>query len=77
MDSGGQAVLKVRWMLIDPESDKVLVVRESGYQAQAKGDDPAAGVEALSRVVGDFSREVADSVRARVPLPASTGGGGD
>jgi uncharacterized lipoprotein YmbA len=72
-----EAELKVRWMLIDPSSDRVLSVREGLYRAPVRGEGPAARVEALSRALGDFSREVAEAVRISFPLPATgTGGGG-
>jgi uncharacterized lipoprotein YmbA len=64
----GQAVLKVRWAVVDPYSERPLMVRESVYRNRIKGEGRAALVAALSASLGDFSREVADTLR-QLPKP--------
>jgi uncharacterized lipoprotein YmbA len=64
----GTAVLKVRWAVIDPYSERPLAVRESSYRSRIRGDDPEALVAAMSANVGAFSRELAETLRA-LPKP--------
>jgi uncharacterized lipoprotein YmbA len=45
-----EAVLKVRWALLAPD---------------AQGQDPAAMVQAMSRTLGAFSRDLAEAIRAQ------------
>jgi hypothetical protein len=62
----GQAVLKVRWAVLDPYSERPLVVRESVHRNRVRGEGRGALVAALSASLGDFSREVAETL---MPLP--------
>jgi hypothetical protein len=64
----GEAVLKVRWALLDPYTEEALLVQGHSYRSQAASTEPAALVEAMSRALGDFSREVAAALQAR-PRP--------
>jgi uncharacterized protein len=64
----GKAVLKVRWALLDPYTEEALSVNEASYRAKTASDKPAALVEAMSRALGDFSRDVAGAIRGR-PKP--------
>ncbi|MCK7576039.1 MAG: PqiC family protein [Chromatiales bacterium] len=60
----GQAVLRVRWSVLEPTLDQVLVARESRYQrAIAPPGDTQALLAALSLALADFSREVAEELR--------------
>ncbi|MBK5964651.1 hypothetical protein CCR95_11310 [Thiocystis minor] len=67
VDAG--ALLKVRWVVLDPNLDQVLAVRESRYQRPlaAPGDENAL-IGALSATLADFSQEVATLVQT---LPKS------
>jgi len=58
----GQAHLKVRWALVKPATETALVRRESTYRRPRAQQDPAAQVAALSATLGDFSREVAETL---------------
>ncbi len=71
----GEAVLKVRWTLLEPNADRALLAREGSYSAAAESQDPAAMVEAMSRTLGAFSRDLAEAIRAQQrPKPASRPG---
>lgn len=91
---GGDAVLKVRWAVMDERLEQALASREDLYRcpvrggtasdmgpsAQGEGQGPAdastaltaqsseAVVAAMSRCLGEFSRDVAE-VLARLPKP--------
>lgn len=69
----GQAVLRVRWMVMDGRTDEVLLVRQQTYRERiAAPGDTNAMLAALSATVGDFSKDVASALRAlpRQPVPA-------
>lgn len=56
----GAALLKVRWSVLDPGSNRVLAVHERVYaRAVAVPGDQNALVAALSETLADFSRDVA------------------
>ncbi|NVZ08318.1 membrane integrity-associated transporter subunit PqiC [Allochromatium humboldtianum] len=60
----GQAELRVRWSVLEPNLDQVLLARESRYQrAIAQPGDTQALLAALSLTLADFSREVAEALR--------------
>ncbi|EXJ13383.1 PqiC family protein [Imhoffiella purpurea] len=67
----GEAVLKVRWVVLEPARDRVLLVREDRYARPWSGaeTDRDALIEALSGVLADFSRDVARALSA-LPPPA-------
>ena len=71
----GQALLKVRWSVLDADLDRVLSVRETAYRRPlTRSGDPEALLAALSGALEDFSREVAAVLRAlprpeRAPFP--------
>lgn len=58
----GQAHLKVRWAVIDPSAEVALAMRESSYRHPFATGDRDAQVAALSTTLGDFSREVAETI---------------
>jgi len=64
----GQGTLKVRWAVVDPYSERPLAVRESIYHNRITGEGRGALVAALSASLGDFSREVAETLR-QLPKP--------
>ena len=60
----GQAVLRVRWSLLEPNLEQVRVARESRYQRPvAAPGDTRALLTALSWTLADFSREVAETLK--------------
>jgi hypothetical protein len=60
----GQAVFKVRWVVLDPSLEQVLTVRENSYhRALAAPGDENALIAALSATLADFSQDVATLVR--------------
>ena len=67
----GEAVLKVRWTLLEPNADRALLVRESSYSAKAQSPGSAAMVEAMSRTLGAFSRDLAEAIRSQARKKAS------
>lgn len=68
----GEAVLKVRWSVMDPYLERLLISREGVYRQRVTGpgDDGEALTAAMSRTVGDFSRDVADTV-SLLPNPTT------
>jgi uncharacterized lipoprotein YmbA len=61
--AAGDAVLKVRWAVLDPYLEQALVVRETAHHRQVSGGGQEAMVRALSETVGDLSREIAGVLR--------------
>jgi uncharacterized protein len=76
----GDAVLRVRWSVLDERLQQSYVAREDAYRCPIAAPPPAAGaaasatlwhaaiVAAMSRCLGDFSREVA-AVLGGLPKP--------
>ncbi len=62
----GEVVLKVRWILLEPYTEQVLLVREGNYRATAVNAEPAAMVAAMGQALGDLSREVAEAIRSHL-----------
>jgi hypothetical protein len=71
-DPAGEARLRVRWTVLDPYTEAVLAVRETGYRSQAKTTGQESGKEAivaaLSENLGAFSRDLAVVLRT-LPKP--------
>ena len=69
----GQAQLEVRWSLLDAETAQVLSVRRGSYRRPlAQPRDTGALIAALSAALGDFSRDVAATLR-ELPRPRRSG----
>jgi len=62
-NSSEDVQLSARWMIINSNSKQSLVIKDSRLTRHAKGRSSEAAVAALSEVVGDFSREIAEAVR--------------
>lgn len=62
---GGEAALEVRWILTHGEESRELVNRHSTFKAPVPADDHGALVAAQSRLLADFSHEIALAVRGR------------
>ena len=60
----GQAHLKVRWALIDPEAETTRAMRESSFRQPYAPGDRDSQVAALSACLGAFSREVAATLQS-------------
>lgn len=67
--TGGEAVLRVRWVLLDPYAEQTLLTRETSYREPILGEGQAAEVAAMSDAVGGFSRDVAEAIRGLPPRP--------
>jgi len=59
---GGDAVLKLRWGVLDPDMEQALVVRENTYRSRARGADQEAMIAALSETLSAFSRDLAEEL---------------
>ena len=69
-DADGQALLKVRWTLLDGSAEQVRSVRETLYRRPIlPPGDANASIAALSQTLADFSQDVAETLRA---LPRAT-----
>lgn len=65
----GEAVLKVRWAVLDPYLEQALALRENAYrQPLAEPRDESALIAALSAALANFSQDVA-SVVMTLPKP--------
>ncbi len=68
---GGEAVLKVRWAVLDPRLEQRLAARETSVRRSVGAPgDPAAVVAAMSAALGAFSEEVAAVLRG-LPRPTA------
>jgi uncharacterized lipoprotein YmbA len=63
-DASGLALLEVQWSILDENGEPRMPVRIDAYRAQAPGTDTAALVAALSDVLAQFSRQLADALLA-------------
>jgi len=69
---GGEAVLKVRWAVLDPLLERALAVHENTYRQPLRPPaDQAALIAAMSAALGAFSADVAAALRALVTVPAT------
>ncbi len=65
----GEAVLKVRWAVLDPYLEQALALRENAYrQPLAEPRDESALIAALSAALANFSQDVASVVKT-LPKP--------
>ncbi len=65
----GEAVLKVRWAVLDPFLEQALAVHETAYrQPLAEPRDGSALISAMSAALGAFSKDVSAAIR-RLPKP--------
>lgn len=62
-NNSGEALLKVRWAVLDPYLEQALMVRENTYRSRAKDQTQDAMIAALSETVAAFSRDVAGQLR--------------
>lgn len=65
----GYAVLRARWIVLDHRTDQVLRVEDTHYRRPlAEPKDEGALIAAMSETLGDFSRDVAATLR-QLPKP--------
>ena len=64
-DLDGTVSLVARWKIFGKDGKKLLVTRKSSItEASTSGNDKEAVVAAMSRALGDFSREIAMALKA-------------
>jgi uncharacterized protein len=67
--SDGYAVLRARWIVLDHRTDQVLRVEDTHYRRPlAEPKDEDALIAAMSETLGDFSRDVAVTLKG-LPKP--------
>jgi uncharacterized lipoprotein YmbA len=59
----GEAQLSARWAVLDTAGKQVLTGKSSFFKRPIKGQSREAAVDAMSELLADLSREVADAVR--------------
>lgn len=65
----GYAVLRARWIVLEHRTDQVLRVEETHYRRPlAEPKDEGALIAAMSETLGDFSRDVAVTLK-QLPKP--------
>ncbi|HEY2989957.1 MAG TPA: PqiC family protein [Candidatus Binatia bacterium] len=62
--SGEDAQLTAQWTLTESGTKQPLAIKNSSFRRPVKQRSKEAAVDALSELLGDFSREIADAVRA-------------
>lgn len=62
-DSSGNAVLATRWTITDSHDQRLVYAGNSNLSEAIRPGDPAAEAAALSRALGNFSREVAAAIK--------------
>jgi uncharacterized lipoprotein YmbA len=62
----GEAHLSARWAINDAATRQALSAKASVFKRPLKGQSREAAVDALSELLADLSREIADAVRAAV-----------
>lgn len=60
--SGGESQLKVSWTLLKGKERKLVMMKRSTYRQSSGQNGVETMVSAQSRMVGDFSREVAEAI---------------
>ena len=64
-DSSGLVVLEIQWAIVDTEANLLVPARRNRYQAQmVTSGDFGAMVAAMNDVLSQFSRDVADRLKA-------------
>jgi uncharacterized lipoprotein YmbA len=63
-ESGGNAVLIARWSILGDGGDKLYVIKKSTFTVSTNKDDYAELVSAQSQTLAEFSREIAEAIKA-------------
>ncbi len=66
-ESGGNAVLIARWSILGNGRDKMYVIKKSTITVSTSTDDYAELVSAQSQTLAEFSREIAEAIKAISP----------
>jgi len=61
-DKSGVVTLNAKWIIRDPRSSRILLVRESALTQQASSTSTAAEVAALSQTLGSLSQAIASAI---------------
>ncbi|UCH21929.1 MAG: membrane integrity-associated transporter subunit PqiC [Deltaproteobacteria bacterium] len=61
---GGNAVLVARWRILGNGGNKLYVIKKSTFTVSTNTDDYAELVSAQSQTLTDFSREIAEAIKA-------------
>jgi uncharacterized lipoprotein YmbA len=61
-DQSGLVTLNAKWIILEPRTGRILLVRESALTQQASGTSTAAEVAALSQSLGSLSQAIAGAV---------------
>lgn len=69
---GGDAVLSARWSILSGDGDRELFSRESRYAEPPAGNGYGDTVAAMNRALAQFSRDVADAIKAKAGGGLST-----
>jgi uncharacterized lipoprotein YmbA len=65
--SGGNAVLIARWSILGDGEDKMYMLKKSTITVSPNTDDYAELVSAQSQTLAEFSREIAEAIKAISP----------
>lgn len=73
VDASGTGVLVARWRILSPGGDKVLKAGSSRLSRQGPPPDPGVSdaIATLSRLVADFSRQLAQALQETAPRQAA------
>lgn len=63
-ESGGNAVLIARWSILGDGGDKMYMIKKSTITVSTNTDDYAELVSAQSQTLAEFSREIAEAIKA-------------
>jgi hypothetical protein len=63
-ESGGNAVLIARWSILSDGGDKMYMLKRSTITVSPNTDDYAELVSAQSQTLAEFSREIAEAIKA-------------
>jgi uncharacterized lipoprotein YmbA len=58
-----EVLLKVRWALVDPDTEETVLIREALIRDQAQSPETAHRVAAQSRALGALSRQIAEQLQ--------------
>jgi hypothetical protein len=68
---GKEVLLKARWSLYRPETDEMLLFRSSAFRKPLnEADDYVGYAAAWSEALANFSRDVAEAIRACTHHPS-------
>ncbi len=66
-NASGDVTLVARWALLGKIGRKLLVMKKSSFREPIKGKSHEATVAAMSRALGNLSRDIAEAMKAHPP----------